>query len=180
MAEAVAKLFEGVVESVELSGQAGIDETWKDLDARSLSYKVASALPVGEDAKQEILEIPDPAARPRRIALTSDDIVWFTDHARGYLGRLDPATGAVTEFASPGGPRSRPYGIASVHDVLFYNESGVEPNTIVRFDPRTQKSQTWTIPSGGGVVRNMSVTPDGNIALACSGVNKVGLVEVTP
>ena len=68
LAEAVAKLFEGVLESVELSGQAVIDETWKDLDARSLSYKVASALPVGEDAKQEILEIPDTAARLRRVA----------------------------------------------------------------------------------------------------------------
>ncbi len=68
LAEAVAKLFEGVLESLELSGQAVIDETWKDLDARSLSYKVAAALPVGEDAKQEILEIPDTAARLRRVA----------------------------------------------------------------------------------------------------------------
>ena len=68
LADAVAKLFEGVLESIELSGQAVIDETWKDLDARSLSYKVASALPVGEDAKQEILEIPDTASRLRRVA----------------------------------------------------------------------------------------------------------------
>ena len=48
----------------------------------------------------------------------------------------------------------------------------------VRFDPKTEKFQTWTIPSGGGVVRNVSVTRDGNIAIACSGVNKVGLVEI--
>ena len=68
LAEAVAKLFEGVLESMELSGQAVVDETWKELDARSLSYKVASALPVGEDAKQEILEIPDTATRLRRLA----------------------------------------------------------------------------------------------------------------
>ena len=135
-----------------------------------------------DPATMEIKEytLPDPGARPRRIAITSDDVVWYTDYARGYLGRLDPQTGAVTEFASPGGPASRPYGIASVHDVLFYNESGVEPNTIVRFDPKTQKFQTWTIPSGGGVVRNMSVTPQGDIAIACSGVNKVGLVQVKP
>jgi len=133
-----------------------------------------------DPATMEIKEyaLPDPGARPRRIAITSDDIVWYTDYARGYLGRLDPQSGAVTEFASPGGSQSRPYGIASVNDVLWYNESGVEPNTIVRFDPRTHKFQTWAIPSGGGVVRNMSVTPAGDIAIACSGVNKVGLVEV--
>lgn len=68
LAEAVAKLFEGVLESLELSGQAVIDETWKNLDARSLSYKVASVLPVGTAAKQELLEIPDTAARLKRIA----------------------------------------------------------------------------------------------------------------
>jgi Lon protease-like protein len=68
LAEAVAKMFEGVLESIEFSGPAVIDETWKDMDARSLSYKVASVLPVGEDAKQEILEIPDTASRLRRVA----------------------------------------------------------------------------------------------------------------
>ncbi len=122
--------------------------------------------------------LPNPAARPRRIAITSGDIIWYTDYARGYLGRLDPATGAVSEWASPGGTRSQPYGIAAIRDVIWYSESGVEPNTIVRFDPSTQRFQTWPIPSGGGVVRNVSVTADGNLAIACSGVNRVGLVVI--
>ena len=30
----------------------------------------------------------------------------------------------------------------------------------------------------GGVVRNLDVTNDGNLALACSGVNRVALVEI--
>jgi virginiamycin B lyase len=122
--------------------------------------------------------LPNPAARPRRIAKTSDDVIWYSDYGRGYLGRLDPATGRVTEWASPGGATSRPYGIAVIKDVIWYSESGVEPNTIVRFDPKTEKFQTWTIPSGGGVVRNVSVTRDGNLAIACSGVNRIGLVEI--
>ena len=42
----------------------------------------------------------------------------------------------------------------------------MKPNTLVRFDPKTEKFQTWAIPSGGGVVRNMMVTRDGNIAMA--------------
>ncbi len=68
LAEAVARLFEGVLESLELSGQAVIDETWKDLDARSLGYKIAAVLPVEDDVKQEVLETPDAGARLRRIA----------------------------------------------------------------------------------------------------------------
>lgn len=62
-------------------------------------------------------------------------------------------------------------------DVIWYSEAGVKPNTLVRFDPRTQKFQTWIIPSGGGVVRHMVRAADGKFALALSGVNGVALVE---
>jgi len=41
--------------------------------------------------------LPNPDARRRRLALTPDDVVWYTDYARGYLGRFDPATGEVRE-----------------------------------------------------------------------------------
>jgi virginiamycin B lyase len=122
--------------------------------------------------------LPDPGSRPRRIAITSDDIIWYGDYSKGRLGRLDPKTGKVTEYPSPSGPRSQPYGITAIDDVIWYNESGVEPNTLVRFDPKTEKFQTWAIPSGGGVVRNMMPTRDGNIAIAESGKNEVGLVEL--
>ena len=49
---------------------------------------------------------------------------------------------------------------------------------VVRFDPKTEKFESWAIPSGGGVVRNMVHTPEGNLWLACSGVNKIAFVEV--
>jgi virginiamycin B lyase len=55
----------------------------------------------------------------------------------------------------------------------------VRPNTLVRFDPRTEKFQTWIIPAGGGVVRNMMVTRDGNLVLAESAVNRIALVTIS-
>jgi len=122
--------------------------------------------------------LPNPESRPRRIAITSDDAVWYADYSRGYLGRLDTRTGKVSEWPSPGGPKSQPYGITALHDVIWYSESAVRPNTMVRFDPKTDTFQTWVIPGGGGVVRNIMPTRDGNIAIAESGVNKVGLVEI--
>lgn len=122
--------------------------------------------------------LPDPASRPRRIAVDSQDRIWYTDYARGYLGRLDPASSEVKEWASPAGTKSQPYGIEVIDGKVWYSESGVQPNTVVMFDPATEKFQTWPIPSGGGVVRNVSVTKDGNLALALSGVNKIGLVEI--
>jgi virginiamycin B lyase len=122
--------------------------------------------------------LPNPDSRPRRLTLTSDEAIWYSDYSRGYLGRLDPETGVVKEWPSPGGRHSQPYGIAAIGDVVWYSESNVSPNTIVRFDTRTETFQTWTIPSGGGVVRNMMATPEGNLVLACSGVNRVALVTI--
>jgi virginiamycin B lyase len=123
--------------------------------------------------------LPDPASRPRRIAITSDDLVWYTDFSRGYLGRLDPATGAVNEWPSPSGPKSEPYGVSAINDVIWYSESGSTPNTVVRFDPKTAKFQSWAIPGGGNIVRNTSVTRQGDFVLANSLVNAVTLVRIS-
>ncbi|HTY70042.1 MAG TPA: cytochrome C [Alphaproteobacteria bacterium] len=122
--------------------------------------------------------LPDPAARPRRIAIGPGDIVWYTDFARGYLGRLDPKTGKVTEWPSPSGPKSAPYGIVYTKGAVWYSESVAQPCTIVRFDPKTEKFQSWAIPGGGDIVRNMAVTRDGNPVTADSLSNQVGLVAI--
>lgn len=122
--------------------------------------------------------LPNADARPRRLAIGPDDSVWYTDFARGYLGRFEPATGAIKEWPSPGGRESQPYGIAWTHGAVWYSESSVRPNTLVRFDPKTETFQTWIIPAGGGVVRNMMTTRTGDLALAESALNRVALVEI--
>src|SRR3954454_4927134 len=122
--------------------------------------------------------LPDPASRPRRVTTTSDGMVWYADYSRGFLGRLDPASGKVTEWQSPSGPKSAPYGISAIKDVIWYSESETEPNTVVRFDPKTQKFQSWAIPGGGNIVRNTDVTKGGDFVLANSLTNQVTLVRI--
>jgi virginiamycin B lyase len=140
------------------------------------SNKLATIEPETMAIREHVL--PE-GARPRRIALAADGSIYYSDYARGYLGRLDLATGGVEEWSSPGGPGSRPYGIAIAPDgSVWYSESGVTPNTLVRFDPRTKQFSSARIPSGGGVVRNMVSTPDWKLYLACSGVNKVAVAEI--
>jgi virginiamycin B lyase len=116
--------------------------------------------------------------RPRRLAIAADDSIYFSDFKGGHLGKFVPGTGAVKMWPSPGGPESGPYGIAITSDgMVWYSESEVKPNTIVQFNPQTETFARANIPSGGGVVRNMAATSDGRIYLACSGVDKVGVVE---
>ena len=139
--------------------------------------KIASINPDTMEIREWTL--PNAASRPRRIAITADDMIYYADYSRGYLGRLDPKTGAVREWPSPSGPNSQPYGITVVDGAVWYSESAVKPNTMVRFDPRTETFQSWAIPAGGGVVRNMMTTADGrNIVIAESALNIVGLVEI--
>lgn len=122
--------------------------------------------------------LPDPDSRPRRIAITSDDTIWYTDFSRGKLGKLDLQSGKVTEYKSPGGVDSQPYAITALHDVIWYVESNTKPNMLMRFDPKTAKFQSWPIPSGGGVVRNMMATREGGLAMAESALNKVAIASI--
>jgi virginiamycin B lyase len=97
----------------------------------------------------------------------------------GYIGKLDPKSGSVTEFKindPRGGDSHTP--VIAPDGIVWYSESRVTPNTLVRFDPKAESFQKWNIPSGGGVVRNMVATSDGRLYLACSGVNKVAVATI--
>lgn len=137
------------------------------------------------DPKTMVLKeypLPDAASRPRRIALTSDGGVWFVDYSRGFLGRLDPATGATKEWKNPGGPRSLPYAM-TVDDAnrLWFVETGVQPNVLVGFDPKTEQFFSQTpIPSGGGTVRYMIFDPKARAIWFGSDNNTIGKANVPP
>ena len=101
--------------------------------------------------------LPTPA-RPRRIAVTSDGTIWYGDFMQGMLGRLDPRTGQVREFPLPDAKTSLPYAMASDdRDRIWLAETGVQPNKLVGFDPKTERwiSVTPISESGGGTVRHM-------------------------
>jgi virginiamycin B lyase len=97
---------------------------------------------------------------------------------RGYLGKLDPVTGTVEEFKSPGGERSGPYGIAIGTDGrIWYDESGT--SMIIAFEPVARAMTSMPIPTKGAIVRNMSVDSTRNrIWLALSGTQRLGEIVV--
>ncbi len=126
--------------------------------------------------------LPDERARPRRIARTSDGHIWYVDYSRGFLGRLDPKTGGVKEWPNPGGPRSLPYAMTS-DDAgrVWFVETGMQPNRLVGFDPRTESFFSVTnVPSGGGTVRYMVFDPKTRLIWFGSDNNTIGKAEVPP
>tara|TARA_R110000772_G_scaffold24780_4_gene65021 strand:- start:537 stop:1748 length:1212 start_codon:yes stop_codon:yes gene_type:complete len=122
--------------------------------------------------------ISEPESRIRRLDLASDGSIWYVNSSMGRIGHLDTNTGVYEEWESPSGPQSHPYAISVIDDVVWYNESGMRPDTLVRFDPAAETFQSWPIPSGVGIVRNSWVTQDGNLLIHQSSTNKIGLVLI--
>ena len=144
--------------------------------------KITSINPDSWEFREYETPAPPEGARPgayiRRLAITSDDMIWYGDSGRGYVGRLDPATGEIREWPSPSGPQSHPYALEVVNDTVWFNESFQRPDALVRFDPGTEKFQSWAIPSGIGIVRHMRATSDGNLVIHQSSTNTVGMVYI--
>ena len=102
----------------------------------------------------------------------------FRSVSREVMLYLDPETGDVKEWPSPSGPNSPPSALEVLADIIWYNESDQRPDALVRFDPETEKFQSWAIPSGIGIIRHMRKTPGGNLVIHQSHTNTVGLVMI--
>jgi virginiamycin B lyase len=125
--------------------------------------------------------LPDPKTTVRRLDIAGDGTIWFVNSSLGRLGRLNPKTGEVKEWPSPSGPKSHPYAIAVIDGIVWYNESGQRPDALVRFDPKTERFQSWAIPSGkvyAGIIRHMRPTRDGNLLIHQSSTNRIMLVRI--
>ncbi len=129
----------------------------------------------------EIVELPGADTTVRRLDIASDGRIWYVNSGRGKLGVYNPADGAIREWDSPSGPNSHPYAIAVIDDIVWYNESAVRPDMLVRFDPRTESFQSWPVPSGdfyAGMVRHMRATADGNLLLHQGSTNRIILATL--
>jgi virginiamycin B lyase len=122
-----------------------------------------------------------PTVRARRLVVGPDDnVIFFTDYRDGNIGKMETSIGATVLFASPGGPESDPEGLTIAPDgMVWYAESGLEPNNVVRFNPTTSSFAKVPIPAGGGTVGSMVAAPDGRVFFTSRDVDKVGVVEVT-
>lgn len=131
-----------------------------------------------ESMELRYYSIAEEESRIRRLGIDSKGIIWYVNSSMGRIGRLDPATGEFKEWESPSGPRSHPYSLAVINDKIWYNESAMRPDALVRFDPETESFQSWAIPSGVGIIRHVWVTRENKLLIHQSSSNRVGLVTI--
>lgn len=125
--------------------------------------------------------LPNPATRVRRLDIAADGMIWYVNSSLGRIGRYNPENNEIREWPSPSGPKSHPYAIAVIDNVVWYNESGMRPDTLVRFDPKTETFQSWPIPSGdiyAGIIRHMRATKNGDLLIHQSSTSRILRVNI--
>jgi virginiamycin B lyase len=138
------------------------------------SPRLASIHPMTLKVTEYVL--PNAKSGARGLAITPDDVVWYTDYARGYIGRLDPKTRAFDEWPSPGGANSRPAAITNIGDTLWYMETGATPR-LVRFASATKQFHSWTLKMSRAI-EHLYAHRDGSLWFAVPSSNRVAQITL--
>lgn len=92
------------------------------------------------------------------MAPAPDGTVWYSGQGNGTLGRLDPATGDVTEI--PLGPESAPHGVIVGPDGMpWLTDGGL--NALVRVDPDSGEVSLFELPGGNINLNTAAFDHDG-------------------
>jgi virginiamycin B lyase len=93
-------------------------------------------------------DLPREEISPHDVIVDKDGIVWFSGFGEQNLGRLDPQTGKVTEFAYPKHKQDNPTGSLGLRADSTGNLwlGNMYQATIVKFDPKDQQFKFWPLP----------------------------------
>jgi virginiamycin B lyase len=127
--------------------------------------------PAGTAAQPRLRELAVPeGAGPHDVAPARDGGIWFTAQAGGYLGHLDPGSGAVTRV--PLGEGSRPHGVITAPDgTAWVTDGGL--NAIVRVDGATRQVRRYPLPPDRADANLNTATLDGDGVLWFTGQSGV-------
>jgi virginiamycin B lyase len=149
-----------------------------DLDAEGNAW-FTELLPNGTIGKADAktgkvtkYTIPTQGARPRRIVVDADGIVWFAQFDAGKIGRFDPKTETFKEFTLPG-PKATPYalGIDKERKVWYSSEY---MDVLGRLDPETGKVTEYPIPRAENSQRDYFLDDKGRMWFGSPANDRVG------
>jgi streptogramin lyase len=130
-----AKLRSVVTKCVSLSSAANR----RDEEGRHLICWVQARRKDGDGGSENVegdeMDSAEPDARPRRLQVDFDGIVWFAEVRGGKIGRFDPKTETFREYRLPGAEPT-PYALAIDQNHYIWYSSDHQ-DVIGRLDPKT-------------------------------------------
>lgn len=114
-----------------------------------------------------------PGAKPHGLLVDRQGIVWYTGNGNGTIGRLDPATGKVTQFKAPSGGGG-PHTLVITDDgatIWFTMQSG---DKVGRLDTKTGTIREFAT-SGGPY--GIALDRHGNVWFCRMGDDRLGRID---
>jgi len=109
-------------------------------------------------------DLPQRTRQPHDVIVDSTGTAWYASFGEQILGRLDPRTGAITEYPIPLLKPTEPTGILGVR---FDRDENIWlgmqfQGGVAKFDRKTLTFQTWSLPPAlnGPHVQINQVSPD--------------------
>ncbi len=125
--------------------------------------------------------------QPHDVVLDGQGQVWYTDFGEEFLGKLDPATGKVTEYALPEQKPGFPVGSLDLEadkDGNFWLGMMFQ-GAVARFDRRAGKAQIYRLPAAQNndaaqvnMVKPQHAGVDGKVWMDDIGLEGVHRVEL--
>lgn len=115
-------------------------------------------------------------SRPRRMATAPDGTLWVTLYGKGALAKVDPAAMKVLNtYALPGGNAGAYAVTVDGAGTVWVNQINID--TVIRFDPGTEKMQVIKLPTENTGIRKMVVDGSGRLWYMGSHSGKLGVIE---
>ena len=124
-----------------------------------------------------ITEYPLPSgipSDPEGIVTGPDGNVWFTEPGVAKIGKINPATHAVTEISLPFGMTANSITASPDGDLWFTDTAG---DAIGRLNPATGVVTPFLIPSPGAAPAGITSGPGGDLWFAESGTGRIGKLD---
>jgi virginiamycin B lyase len=142
----------------------------------SIPTGAALVLCVAAAALPRVVEYPLPreGAFPHDPAVGRNGVVWYTDQSNSFIGRLDPATGAVADYPTPT-PSSGPHGIVVAPDGAVWYTANFK-GRIGRLSPANGAITEYALPRKARDPHTL-VYHEGKIWFTAQGANLYGSLD---
>jgi streptogramin lyase len=131
---------------------------------------------LGRFVNGELREFPLPDnAFPVGIALDPSGPVWYSDVRRNVIGKLDPSTAAVREYALPGRDVWPFFLVRDGSGRLWFTER--VGNAIGMLNPETGEVREYPVPVPNSQPAGLTITPSGRLYFTENSGNRIGVLE---